>query len=77
MSRSASRLRNTLFGVFLASSMAFGAAQAFAAPPVGVPIPLVCHTYDPSSGALCNEECVERGYASGYCGQEGACRCLR
>jgi hypothetical protein len=78
MSRSASRLRNTCFGVFLASSMAFGSAQAFATPqPVGVPIPLVCHTYDPSSGALCNEECVERGYAGGYCGQEGACRCLR
>jgi hypothetical protein len=77
MSRSASRLRNTCFGVFLASSMAFGAAQAFAAPPVGVPIPLVCHPWDSNSGVLCSEECVERGYASGYCAQDGACRCLR
>jgi hypothetical protein len=58
--------------------MAFGSAQAFASPQqVGVPIPLVCHTYDPSSGALCSEECIERGYAGGFCGQEGACRCLR
>ena len=77
MSRSASRLRNTVFGVFLASCMAFGSAQAFAVPPVGVPIPLVCNPYFTSSGALCSEECIERGYAGGYCGQEGACRCLR
>jgi hypothetical protein len=78
MNRSPFRLRNTLFGVFLASCMAFGSAQAFATPrPVGVPIPLVCHPWDSNSGVLCSEECVERGYAGGFCGQEGACRCLR
>ena len=77
MSRSDSRLRNTLFGVFLASCMAFGSAQAFATPQqVGVPIPLVCHPYDPNSGVLCSEECVERGYARGFCAQNGQCRCL-
>jgi hypothetical protein len=73
-----SNLRHTVFGVLFAASFVFGSAQAFATPrQVGVPIPLVCHPWDSNSGVLCSEECVERGYASGYCAQDGACRCRR
>lgn len=75
MSRSPLRLRNTLSGVLFASCMAFGAAQALAAPQIGVPIPVSCNPYDKNSFAVCGEACGDRGYNRGYCAGDHGCRC--
>jgi hypothetical protein len=76
MSRSAARLRNAFFGMFLASSMAFGSAQAFATPRAAVPIPVACNPYDKFSTQFCSEVCGELGYNRGYCAGSGGCWCM-
>jgi hypothetical protein len=75
MSRSPYRLRHTLFGALFAGCLAFGSAQAFAAPQIGVPIPVSCNPYDRNSYAFCADECGKRGYDTGYCAGNGGCYC--
>ena len=75
MSRSPLRLRNTLFGACFAGCLAFGSAQAFAAPQFPVPIPVSCNQYDRNSSQFCAEECADRGYDTGFCGGNGGCYC--
>jgi len=76
MTRSRIPLRHALFGVLFAASLVFGSAQAFAAPQLGVPIPVSCNPYDRNSAGLCSDACNERGYSRGFCANDGGCRCF-
>jgi hypothetical protein len=75
MSGSPSSLRHNLFGAIVGGCLMFGSAQAFAAPQIGVPIPVSCNPYDKNSFAVCSDACADRGYNRGYCAGDHGCRC--
>lgn len=78
MSRSPSRLRHTLFGALFTGCLAFGSAQAFAAPQARVDIGVACNPYGDDHGLdYCGGTCYEAGYSQGWCTLGGYCECRR
>jgi len=78
MSRMAMQVRGGLLGVAVAASLAFGGAQAFAAPEKALPCgdaPWAFYYYCPVPGTDCSAACAGRGYYDGGDCSSNCCRC--